>query len=309
MFSLQAYSDVTAQPGAVSFNLTIIGLPPALFSPAALNASRVAMSVVLDSNLYAGITVSGYASLWIVGGSRRLHFDPLDMQPSDLVITSVVSVTVSPGRRALGAVASNATGSSFLTIWLLLQPSYGISQRLAVSTINSAPVPSLLSNAVRDAVAPYAPVAPSVSVPAAFPVPLYPPISSTNGNSPATPSPPGRPYSVGGLVVGIILIAIFLALLFVVVYTRATGGRPPFGLGACEGAIISLATCCGRVPLRKRRPTSAGPGTLRQVKSWKDSSQAAPGPAGPQPAAGGGATVNPVQSSLSLRSINIGGDK
>lgn len=233
----------------------------------------------------------------------------LALQPSDLVITSVVPVTASSGRRGLGAVASNATGSSLLTVWLLLQPSYGISTSLALSTINTAPVPALLSKAVLDALTPYASVALQVSAPAAVSVPLYPSISSTgpssNGNVPVAPSsPPGPSFSVAGLIAGLILGAVAVFLLFIIFYTRATGGRAPCGLRACEGAIILLATCCGLAPMRKRRPTSSGPTGLPKVKSWR---------AAPQVAAAGASsqgpmsvpTANPLQSSLSLRSVNV----
>ena len=110
-------------------------------------------------------------------------------------------------------MASNATGSSFLTVWLLLQQSYGISTALALSTINTAPVPALLANAIANAVAPYAPVTPTVSAVTAVSASLYPSISSTgpssNGNVPVAPSsPPGPSYSVGGLIAGLILGAV-----------------------------------------------------------------------------------------------------
>lgn len=238
------------------------------------------------------------------------------MQPSDLIISSVVPVTVSAAglRRSLSSVASNATGSSFLTVWLLLQQSYGISTALALSTINTAPVPALLANAIANAVAPYAPVTPTVSAATAVSASLYLSISSTgpssNGNVPVAPSsPPGPSYSVGGLIAGLILGAVFVALLFVVFYTRATGGRPPCGLGACNGVIIPLSTCCGAVPLRKRRPTSSGPTGLPKVKSWRAAPQiAATSTAASSQGPSSVPIANPLQSSLSLRSINISTD-
>ena len=115
----------------------------------------------------------------------------------------------------------------------------------------------------------------------------------------APDAPP--PYSVAGLVAGLILSAFAVLVTYVIAFTRATGGIAPCCFKPCSEAVEPVATCCGLCPMRKRRPTSTGPTGLPKVKSWR----AAPQVAQTMSRGGGEVQPNPLQSTLSLRSINV----
>ena len=53
----QAYPNAAAQPATIGFNVSLGGLPPALFTPVALSVARTAVAGVLDSALSSQIQV------------------------------------------------------------------------------------------------------------------------------------------------------------------------------------------------------------------------------------------------------------
>ena len=168
-------------------------------------------------------------------------------------------------RRALGA-ASTVADSSLLTVWLLLEPAYLIQASYALAVVNLPATQVALAAAIASELAGYtsAPLTASTSI--ATPVTL---LQSVSGNVPASPDGPSGPsFSVAGLVVGLILGWPLSFCLFVVCYTRFTGGTPPCCLRSCTGPIVVATTCCGKCPLRKRRPTSSEPAG-RKAKSWR----------------------------------------
>ena len=225
-------------------------------------------------------------------------------QTSDLLFMSVTPLATTMRRRL---AASNATGS-LLTVWLLLQPTSGIQAPYAVAIVNQPSTQSTIAANIKTTLGGLYPSASlTVSAASASAVQLLPSVAGTgpasNGNVAAAPG--GPTYSVAGLAVGLIFGLPLAFYLFVVFYTRCTGGTPPCGLDPCLGPITVAATCCGACPIRKRRPTSSGPTGLPKVKSWRAAPQvAAPPPPQQFGGSGGVATGNPI-SSLSLRSINL----
>lgn len=169
-------------------------------------------------------------------------------------------------RRALG-VASNASNPVMLTLWLLLQPSYGIQSFYALAVINQPSTQVGLADAFASALAAYAPAPPSVSTSLASSVPLLPTVT---GNVAPTPSDASAPLPALAAAVAIaVILGIPLAVyLVVVLYTRSTG-RPPPCCNLCAGPVVRAATCCGRCPLRKQRPTTSGRAGGYRAKPWR----------------------------------------
>ena len=212
-------------------------------------------------------------------------------------------------RNALVGAVSNATGSSLLTVWLLLQPSYGVAASDALAKVNAPATQQDLARAIAAALQVYSPPAGlSVSVTAASEVALPPSIfvgPLNGGNVPVAPGSvmaPGSlaglaPGSLAGLVIGLALSAAGLVLLWAVVFTRASGGKPPCRIERCGSAVVQIATCCGRWPVRKRRPaTSVQP----KVVAWRDKSSLVTSSLAPAPVT----SSNPIQNALALRSID-----
>ena len=204
-------------------------------------------------------------------------------------------------RNALAGAVSNATGSSLLTVWLLLQPSYGVAASDALAKVNAPATQQDLARAIAAALQVYSPPAGlSVSVTAASEVALPPSIfvgPLNGGNVPVAPGSLMAPGSVAGLVIGLALSAAGLVLLWAVVFTRASGGKPPCRIERCGSAVVQIATCCGRWPVRKRRPaTSVQP----KVVAWRDKSSLVASSLAPAPVT----SSNPIQTALALRSID-----
>ena len=204
-------------------------------------------------------------------------------------------------RNALVGAVSNATGSSLLTVWLLLQPSYGVAASDALAKVNAPATQQDLARAIAAALQVYSPPAGlSVSVTAASEVALPPSIfvgPLNGGNVPVAPGSLMAPGSVAGLVIGLALSAAGLVLLWAVVFTRASGGKPPCRIERCGSVLVQIATCCGRWPVRKRRPaTSVQP----KVVAWRDKSSLVASSLAPAPVT----SSNPIQTALALRSID-----
>lgn len=297
-----AYPSGVQAPAGIGFTASLEGFPPALFTAEALRDVRAAVAGVLDAGVASKIQVC-------LGDIRLLccllasHSPSLVVQSSDLLVMSVALLPPSRrlATRRVALAVSNATGSSLLTMWLLLQPSFGVTASDALAKVNAPATQQDLVLAISAALQAFSPHAGiNVSLTAASQVVLLSSVFETSpsnlGGAPSAPGAQLTPPSVAGLVAGLVLAVLILIVLWVVGHTRASGGKPPVLLGRCGGTVTQVASCCGRWPVRKRRPaTSAQPG----VVSWRDTSRLARLPP-PAPVA----TTNPNQSILALRSVD-----
>ena len=172
-------------------------------------------------------------------------------------------------RRALG-VTSNASTPLTLTLWLLLEPSSGIQAFFALAAINQPSTQVALADAVSRALAAYTPAPLSVSTSLASSVPLLPAVSGHVAATPSDASAPPPAFAAAALA-AIILGFPLAVYLFIVIYTRSTGRPPPCCCPQCTGSVVLAATCCGRCPLRRQRPTTRTPGRTSgyRAKSWR----------------------------------------